>query len=215
MNTRKTSVKRNLLHILMVWMVSMISLQAKEITMTTTNNPEYELATFGGGCFWCAEAIFQQVRGVESVVSGYAGGSIKNPSYREVTTGRTGHAEVIQISFDPEMVSYLELLEIFFSTHDPTTLNRQGADIGTQYRSIILYHSGEQFEQASEIISDLDKSGVWKTPIVTQIEKYSEFYPAEKYHQDYYKNNPNQGYCRVVIQPKLEKFRKVFSEKLK
>ena len=215
MNKTHALGKKNLGHVILVLMVCMLSFNAKGIIMTATTNTDYELATFGGGCFWCVEAIFQQVKGVESVVSGYAGGSIENPSYREVTTGQTGHAEVIQISFDPEIVSYLELLEIFFSTHDPTTLNRQGADIGTQYRSIILYHSGEQFDQASEIIKDLDKAGVWKSPIVTQIEKYTEFYPAEKYHQDYYKNNPNMGYCRVVIQPKLEKFKKVFSEKLK
>ena len=211
----KATGKGNMLHMMLVLMVSMISFNAKGTTMKATNNPDFEMATFGGGCFWCVEAIFQQVKGVESVVSGYAGGSIKNPSYREVTSGRTGHAEVIQITFDPAIVSYLELLEIFFSTHDPTTLNRQGADIGTQYRSIILYHSAKQLEQASEIVKDLDSAGVWKSPVVTQIEKYTEFYPAEKYHQDYYANNPDKGYCRVVIQPKLEKFRKVFSEKLK
>lgn len=174
-----------------------------------------ELATFGGGCFWCVEAIFERVDGVHSVVSGYSGGDVANPTYREVTTGTTGHAEVIQIRYDPEVVSYTRLLEVFFKTHDPTTLNRQGADVGTQYRSIILYHSELQKLDAEKVIIDLEREGIWDRPIVTEVEPFSEFYSAEAYHQEYYENNPNQGYCRVVIQPKVEKFEKVFRDLLK
>jgi peptide-methionine (S)-S-oxide reductase len=174
-----------------------------------------EIATFGGGCFWCVEAIFERVNGVHQVESGYSGGHVINPDYKMVTSGTTGHAEVIQITFDPEVVSYLELLEIFFKTHDPTTLNRQGADVGTQYRSIVLYHNDQQNKLAREIIQDLDSEGIWNNPIVTTVEPFEEFYSAEAYHQEYYENNPNQGYCRLVINPKVEKFEKVFKEKLK
>ncbi len=176
---------------------------------------KFEIATFGGGCFWCVEAIFERVKGVQKVESGYSGGKVANPDYKMVTTGRTGHAEVVQITFDPEIVSYLELLEIFFKTHDPTTLNRQGADVGTQYRSIVLYHSQEQQKLAEQIIQALDSEGIWNDPIVTQVEPFKAFYSAEAYHQEYYENNPNQGYCRLVITPKVEKFEKVFKEKLK
>jgi peptide-methionine (S)-S-oxide reductase len=174
-----------------------------------------EIATFGGGCFWCVEAIFERVNGVHQVESGYSGGHLINPDYKMVTSGTTGHAEVIQITFDPEVVSYLELLEIFFKTHDPTTLNRQGADVGTQYRSIVLYHNEQQNKLAREIIQDLDSEGIWNNPIVTNVEPFEEFYSAEAYHQEYFENNPNQGYCRLVINPKVEKFEKVFKEKLK
>ena len=174
-----------------------------------------EIATFGGGCFWCVEAIFERVNGVQQVESGYSGGHVINPDYKMVTSGTTGHAEVVQITFDPEVVSYLELLEIFFKTHDPTTLNRQGADAGTQYRSIVLYHNEQQNKLAREIIQDLDSEGIWNNPIVTTVEPFEEFYSAEAYHQEYYENNPNQGYCRVVINPKVEKFEKLFKEKLK
>lgn len=174
-----------------------------------------ELATFGGGCFWCVEAIFDRISGVQKVESGYAGGQVVNPSYKQVTTGKTGHAEVIQISFNPDQVSYLEILEIFFKTHDPTTLNKQGADVGTQYRSIILFHNDEQKKQAEKVIEELDGAGIWRKPIVTQVEPYLVFYKAENYHQEYYENNSNQGYCRVVIQPKIEKLEKIFSDKLK
>ena len=174
-----------------------------------------ELATFGGGCFWCVEAVFERVKGVYSAESGYSGGHVKNPSYKQVITGRTGHAEVVQISYDPDQVSYAELLEIFFLTHDPTTLNRQGADVGTQYRSIVLYHNDEQKALADKVIQKLDGEGIWKNPIVTAVESFQAFYSAEKYHQEYYENNPNAGYCRVVITPKLEKFEKVFKDKLK
>jgi len=179
------------------------------------NNDQHKLATFGGGCFWCVEAIFERVEGIHSAVSGYSGGHVKNPSYREVTTGRTGHAEVVQVGYDPAVISYLELLEIFFKTHDPTTLNRQGADIGTQYRSVIFYHNQQQKEQAEQVRNELDVAGIWDDPIVTVIEPFEAFYQAEDYHQEYFTSNPGQGYCRVVIQPKIEKFEKVFRDKLK
>ena len=176
---------------------------------------KFEIATFGGGCFWCVEAIFERVQGVHEVVSGYSGGTVGNPDYKMVTSGTTGHAEVIQITFDPEVVTYLELLEIFFKTHDPTTPNRQGADVGTQYRSIVLYHNEQQKKLAWEVLDELYSEGIWSDPIVTEIQAFEEFYSAEAYHQEYFENNPNQGYCRLVITPKLEKFEKVFKEKLK
>lgn len=174
-----------------------------------------EIATFANGCFWCTEAIFQQVVGVEKVVSGYIGGSVKNPTYREVCTGLTGHAEAIQISYDPKKVSFTELLEIFWKTHDPTTLNRQGADEGTQYRSAIFYHSEEQQRLAAEYKKKLDASGAFDNPIVTEITQTSVFYPAENYHQNYYNLNGKAPYCSYVIAPKLEKFKKVFADKVK
>lgn len=176
---------------------------------------EMEQATLGAGCFWCVEAIFERVNGVSKVESGYAGGHVKNPDYKSVTTGTTGHAEVIQVSYDANVISFTALLEIFFKTHDPTTLNRQGADVGTQYRSCILYHNEKQKEIALEIIEELDRAGIWNDPIVTTLEPYTEFYSAEAYHQEYFENNPNQGYCRLVIQPKVEKFEKLFKEQLK
>ena len=174
-----------------------------------------EIATLGGGCFWCTEAIFEEIEGVYDVISGYSGGSVISPSYREVTTGRTGHAEVIQIRFNPSVISYKEILDVFFKTHDPTTLNRQGADIGTQYRSVIFYHSENQRKAALEEISSLEKAGIYKDPVVTSVEAYANFYLAEDYHQNYFKNNPDQGYCAYVIKPKLSKFRKDYSSKLK
>ena len=174
-----------------------------------------ELATFGGGCFWCVEAIFDRVTGVQIVISGYSGGTVSNPTYKQITTGSTGHAEVVQIRFDPNQISYLELLEIFFKTHDPTTLNRQGPDVGTQYRSIVLYHTQEQRIQAQEVIEELNEARIWESPIVTQVVPFETFYTAENYHQEYFENNPNQGYCRMVVQPKVEKFEKIFSKKLK
>lgn len=173
-----------------------------------------ETATFGSGCFWCTEAVFQQLKGVSSVVSGYSGGHVENPTYQQVCTGRTGHAEVCQIQFDPEQISYEELLEVFFNIHDPTTLNRQGNDVGTQYRSVIFYHSEEQRETAERVKAELDNSGDWKNPIVTEIVPFEGFYKAEDYHQNYYRNNPNAGYCRLIIAPKLNKFEKVFKLKL-
>ena len=174
-----------------------------------------ETVTFGSGCFWCTEAMFQQLKGVSSVVSGYSGGHVENPSYEQVCTGRTGHAEVCQIQFDPELIPFEELLDVFFSTHDPTTLNRQGNDVGTQYRSVIFYHSERQKQIAERVKAELGESGTWKNPIVTEIVPFKKFYPAEDYHQNYFRNNPNQGYCRLVISPKLDKFQKVFKLKLK
>ncbi len=180
-----------------------------------TGNEKYEYATFGNGCFWCAEAVFEEVKGVIDVVSGYSGGTVINPSYREVCTGRTGHAEVVQIKYNPEVVSYQELLDIFFKTHDPTSLNRQGADVGTQYRSVIFYHNEDQKNLALATIRRLDDSHTYSHKIVTQVQPFTNFYMAEDYHQDYYKKNPDYGYCSVVISPKLHKFRQNFSEMLK
>jgi len=174
-----------------------------------------ETAVFGGGCFWCTEAVFERLKGVSAVESGYSGGHVARPTYRQVTTGETGHAEVIKVTFDPTVVSFGDLLKVFFETHDPTTLNRQGADVGTQYRSVILYHSEAQKQQAEETIRRLDEAGIWDNPIVTAVEPFRDFYSAEDYHQDYYENNASQGYCRVVIQPKVEKLEKVFSDMLK
>jgi peptide-methionine (S)-S-oxide reductase len=174
-----------------------------------------ELATLAGGCFWCLEAVFVDLKGVERVVSGYTGGKGPNPSYREVCSGTTGHAEVVQVTFDPAVISFKELLEIFFTIHDPTTLNRQGADEGTQYRSAIFYHTPEQKATAGQVIKDLDAAGIWDGPIVTELSPLPAFYPAEEYHQDYYKLNPDQGYCRAVIAPKVAKVRKLYFDKLK
>lgn len=180
-----------------------------------SDNSNLSLATFGSGCFWCTEAIFLQVDGVEKVESGYSGGRVKNPTYREVTSGLTGHAEVIQLTYNPDKISYDELLEIFWKTHDPTTLNKQGADEGTQYRSVIFYHNEEQ-EKAARFYKDkLDQSGAFNDPIVTEIAPFKAFYKAEDYHQNYYNLNGNAPYCSYVIQPKLEKFKKAFAEKLK
>jgi len=174
-----------------------------------------EITTLAGGCFWCLEAIFKELRGVDKVVSGYSGGIVPNPLYQEVCTGTTGHAEAIQIIFDPQIITFKELLEVFLTIHDPTTLNRQGADMGTQYRSVIFYHKPEQKEIAKEVIAKIEVANIWDTPIVTEITQFKAFYPAEKYHQDYFLHNPDQPYCRVVIEPKVAKFRKQFLAKLK
>ncbi len=174
-----------------------------------------EQATLGGGCFWCLEPIYDALKGVTDVVSGYAGGDVPNPSYELVCTGRTGHAEVVQITFDPAVISYRELLEVFFTVHDPTTLNRQGADVGTQYRSVIFYHSPEQRATAEDVIADVARQGWYNDPLVTQLAPYETFYPAEDYHQQYFERNPFQGYCRVVIAPKVAKFRQKYLERLK
>ncbi|MFZ1292030.1 MAG: peptide-methionine (S)-S-oxide reductase MsrA [Melioribacteraceae bacterium] len=182
-------------------------------TMDKKNN--IEIATFGTGCFWCTETIFEKLKGVESAVSGYSGGTKENPTYKEVCTGETGHAEVIQITFNPSVISFKELLEVFWKTHDPTTLNRQGEDVGTQYRSAIFYHNEEQKKLAEEYKSKLETAKVYKNPIVTEITKFSKFFPAENYHQDYYEQNKTQPYCSFVITPKVEKFKKVFESKLK
>jgi len=174
-----------------------------------------EIATLGGGCFWCLDGIFRDLKGVEKVESGYAGGQTKNPSYREVCAGTTGHAEVVQVTFDPSAISFRDVLGVFFTIHDPTTPNRQGADVGTQYRSLVLYHSDDQRRIAEQVISELTDAKVWDDPIVTQIVPYTTFYPAEQYHQDYFAQNPDQPYCRVVIAPKVSKFRKRYLDRLK
>jgi len=179
------------------------------------NSGELETATLGGGCFWCLEAVYEQIQGVIQVVSGYAGGDVPNPSYKLVCTGTTGHAEVVQITYNPEVISFREILEVFFSIHDPTTPNRQGADVGPQYRSIILYHDKTQKNTAEEVIDELEKENVWSAPIVTDVVPLEEFYIAEEYHQEYFRKNPNQAYCQVVISPKVSKFRKRFSERIK
>lgn len=173
------------------------------------------LATFGSGCFWCTEAVFQRLKGVEKVVSGYSGGKIKNPTYREVCSGLTGHAEVIQITYNPQEISYSELLEVFWKTHDPTTLNRQGNDIGTQYRSVVFFHDEEQKQLAEHYKLELEKAGIFSSPIVTEISPATQFYEAEDYHQNYYNQNSSQPYCSYIITPKLDKLQKVFKEKLK
>lgn len=173
-----------------------------------------EMATFGGGCFWCLEAVFDQIDGVEEVTSGYAGGTIDNPGYDEVCSGTTGHAEVVQVRFDPRVVGYRDLLDIFFTIHDPTTLNRQGADVGTQYRSVIFYHDPAQRETAERTIRELGERGIWKSPIVTELTPAPVFYPAEAYHQEYYSRNASQPYCQVVIEPKLAKLRRAHFDRL-
>lgn len=188
------------------------------ILLSTISGPGFpagkqtETITLGGGCFWCVEAVFQRVKGVENVVSGYSGGRIANPTYREVTSGLTGHAEVVQVTFDPKVVSLEKILEVFFKTHDPTTLNRQGADVGTQYRSVIFYHNENQKITAERIIRRLTEEKIWDKPIVTELSPFKAFYKAEDYHQNYFNRNPSQGYCQFVIIPKLEKFNKIFSE---
>jgi peptide-methionine (S)-S-oxide reductase len=173
-----------------------------------------QVATFGGGCFWCLDASFRQLRGVEKVVSGYAGGKRPNPTYEQVCSGATGHAEVIQITFDANVISYRDLLGVLFTIHDPTTLDRQGNDIGTQYRSVIYYHSPEQERDAKEVIAELEREHVYDDPIVTELAPYSVFYPAEGYHQDYFNKNPNQPYCAAVVAPKVSKMRKVYFDRL-
>lgn len=183
------------------------------VKMNVENN--MEVATFAGGCFWCTEAVFTELKGVEKVVSGYTGGMIKNPSYKEICTGTTGHAEAIQIIFDPKEIAFEDLLEVFFGTHDPTTLNRQGADVGTQYRSEIFYHSQEQKDKAEDYIKFIENEKLYNKPIVTKVSSAVVFYEAEEYHQDYFAENSQQGYCQMVIAPKLEKLRKYYKSKLK
>ncbi|MDF1676902.1 MAG: peptide-methionine (S)-S-oxide reductase MsrA [Vicingaceae bacterium] len=180
-----------------------------------TTNLDMDTITLAAGCFWCVEAIFQDIKGVESVVSGYANGTVKNPSYKEVCTGRTGHAEVVQLVYDPQVVSLAKILEVFFQTHDPTTLNRQGGDVGTQYRSGIFYQTEAQKEIAVDVFNQLDDAGAFVNPIVTEITELLSFYPAEDYHQDYFDLNGEQPYCSAVVRPKVEKFKKAFSDILK
>jgi peptide-methionine (S)-S-oxide reductase len=183
--------------------------------MENNGSSRTEVATLGGGCFWCLEAVYQELRGVEKVESGYSGGDIPNPTYRQVCSETTGHAEVVQVTFDPDEVTYRDILEVYFTIHDPTTLNRQGADVGTQYRSVIFYHTEEQKRVAEEVISDLETEGIWNSPIVTEVAPFDEFYVAEDYHQNYFRNNGFQPYCQVIIAPKVTKFRKEHLERLK
>ena len=179
------------------------------------NDGSREVATLAGGCFWCLEAVYEQLIGVESIVSGYTGGQIVNPSYEQVCTGRTGHAEAVQVTFDPQTISYKDVLGVFFAIHDPTTLNRQGADVGPQYRSAIYFHDEEQKAAAEEMIAELEASKTWGRPIVTEVTALPEYYPAEDYHQEYYRRNAGQPYCQIVISPKVAKFRKEYLDKLK
>lgn len=199
---------------LLVGIVNLSNGQGKQ-SAKNMEGKQVETITLGAGCFWCVEAIFGRIDGVVKVESGYSGGTVKNPTYKEVCTGNTSHAEVVQVTFDPQRVSLEKILEVYFKTHDPTTLNRQGADIGTQYRSVIFYHTDRQKAVAEEIKLSLDKAAIWNAPIVTTIEPFKAFYKAEDYHQDYYSNNKNQPYCRMVIAPKLEKFEKVFGKTIK
>jgi peptide-methionine (S)-S-oxide reductase len=177
--------------------------------------PASEIATLGGGCFWCLEAVYQQMEGVLSIVSGYMGGHVANPTYQQVCTGTTGHVEVIQVAFDPEIAPYREILNVFFAMHDPTSFDRQGNDAGTQYRSVIFYHTAAQQTTAEETVRELNAEGIWEGPIVTEVRPAGTFYPAENYHQDYFRNHPNQPYCAVVVAPKVRKFREQFAAKLR
>ncbi len=195
--------------------ISLIAQQSKSDEEQPMNTDNLEQATFGAGCFWCVEAVFEDLKGVQSVKAGYAGGEIKNPTYRQVASGNTKHAEVARLLYDPEIISYEQLLTVFWHTHDPTTLNRQGADVGPQYRSVIFYHNDEQKEIAEKSLQEVDRSDLWEDPIVTKIEPVENYSEAEEYHQNYYENNPNAGYCQVVIAPKLKKFRNEFPNLLK
>jgi peptide-methionine (S)-S-oxide reductase len=208
---------KKLFYLILLYLISIMGYGDEKISGETNmvDNENLKKATFGSGCFWCTEAVFEMVKGVHSVVSGYSGGNVENPTYEQVCSGSTGHAEVIQITYDSDIITYDELLQIFWKTHDPTTLNRQGNDVGTQYRSVIFYHDDEQKQLAEKYKEELDASGAWKNPIITEIVPLSVFYKAEDYHQNYYESNPNQGYCAFIIAPKLEKFEKVFKEKLK
>jgi peptide-methionine (S)-S-oxide reductase len=206
----------SIIAIMMLFIISPVQGTNKpEIEYLESNQKNMDTATFGAGCFWCVEAIFQEVEGVISVASGYEGGRIGNPTYKEVCSGLTGHAEVIQIIYDPAKVSYKDLLEVFWQVHDPTTKDRQGNDAGTQYRSVIFYHTEEQKALAEKYKKELDASGAWNKPVVTEISPATKFYKAEDYHQNYYKLNGSQPYCTFVVRPKIEKFRKVFKDKLK
>jgi peptide-methionine (S)-S-oxide reductase len=190
-------------------------MMSEEQNETFDAPPGREVATLGGGCFWCTEAVFDDLKGVESVESGYSGGAVENPTYAQVCSGTTGHAEVIQITFDPQVVSFKQILEVFFTVHDPTTLNRQGADVGTQYRSVIFYHDDEQRRVAEQVIKELDAQRVWSAPIVTELAPFEKFYVAEDYHQEYFRLNGSQPYCRMVVAPKVAKFREHYREQLK
>jgi peptide-methionine (S)-S-oxide reductase len=203
----------------LIGLMAIISSELKSLTPHDKNMETKETGSktvvFAGGCFWCTEAIFSQLKGVQKVVSGYSGGKVPNPTYNQVCTGLTGYAECIQVTYHPEQITFAELLEVFWMTHDPTTLNQQGADSGTQYRSAIFYTDEDQKQEAIAYKEKLDMEKIWVNPIVTEITKFEKFYPAEDYHQKYYQNNPNQGYCQIVITPKIEKFKKIFADKLK
>lgn len=209
------SILKHLIFISLLIVFSCGKAKEKETyIMTDISNNDYELATIGGGCFWCIEAIFTEVRGIISATSGFSGGTVRNPSYREVVTGKTGHAEVVQLKYDPSVISYEQILTVFFHLHDPTTLNRQGADIGTHYRSVIFYHNEEQETIAKRVFDEIDGSDLWSDPLVTEISPMNAFYVAEDYHQNYFQNNPNQPYCTYVIGPKMHKLRSLFKDKL-
>lgn len=203
------------LKILLLTMIFVGTTQYNYSQKNNVNNMNTKVATFGSGCFWCTEAIFDRLEGVIKVEPGFSGGQTKNPTYNEVVSGDTGHAEVAQITYNPDVISYSTLLEVFWKTHDPTTLNRQGADVGTQYRSVIFYHDNEQEQLARKYLVELQSAGIWANPIITEIVAFEKFYLAEDYHNDYYENNPANSYCSFVITPKVEKFEKIFKDKLK
>lgn len=205
---------RSQLNILAFLIVLLLFTHLNAQNMDNNKTKNYEIVTFGSGCFWCTEAIFNLVEGVIEAVPGYSGGTEPNPSYELVCSGETRYAEVVQVTYDPELIPFKDLLEIFWETHDPTTLNRQGADVGPQYRSVIFYHTQQQKEEALYYKEQLEKEGIWKKPIVTEISPFTKFYQAEPYHLNYYENNPANGYCNYVITPKVEKFKKVFSDML-
>lgn len=216
--TMKLTVKYKAALVLMAAFFMSACSQTKETKVMEKNKANtsgYDTATFGAGCFWCVEAVFQQLKGVVKVTSGYSGGDVKNPSYEQVCSGTTGAAEVAQIVYDPKVISFKELLEVFWQTHDPTTINRQGNDVGTQYRSAVFYHNEEQKKLAEKYKDELNKSGAWDKPLVTKIEPFTAFYPAESYHQNYYNQNQDAPYCTYMIRPKLDKFKKAFHDKLK
>jgi peptide-methionine (S)-S-oxide reductase len=198
-----------------IFLISCSNYKAEIKKVDKQNDIKMDTITLGAGCFWCVEAIYSDLKGVESVISGFSGGTIKNPSYKEVCTERTGHAEVCQLTYNPTVISFKEILEVFWQTHDPTTLNRQGADVGTRYRSAIFYHTDEQKQIAKEYLQVLNNEKAFENPIVTEITAFTNFYPAEDYHQDYFELNGEQPYCTAVVRPKVEKFRKIFKEKLK
>jgi len=212
-------MKKTILLFLVFSLLFAFGMKGRIMAQTDTTNrsqsAQTEVATLAGGCFWCLEPIFEELKGVKDVVVGYSGGDVPNPTYKQVCTGNTGHAESVQITYDPAVISFSDLLHVFFTVHDPTTLNRQGADVGTQYRSAIFYHNEAQKDTANKVIQELKDEGVWKNPIVTEVTKFGKFHRAEDYHQEYFTKNPNQGYCRIVIDPKVNKFRKKFSDRLK
>ena len=210
-------INRYSIFLLFIYLISCntTNVESKELIKTNTIQQAMDTITFGAGCFWCVEAMFSDLKGVDKVVSGYAGGTVKNPSYKEVCAGNTGHAEVCQVTYNPTIITYKELLEVFWQVHDPTTLNRQGGDVGTQYRSAIFYHTNEQKEIAEEFKKVLNNEKAYPNPIVTEITAFTNFYPAEDYHQDYFELNGENPYCSAVVKPKLEKFRTIFKDKLK